>query len=244
MQTQQAPQPTPSPERPVGVGAPSQNVQSLTGTDGGSGTTSPAPSGSLLQVFLPITAVQVTVSQSSQGASYIPNSGNPSTQQAYQFALDGYPGTITFSYTDTTTSKATTYVVNIQGQYGQFPQSPSKPIINFPVGPIYKGGGAPIVSLPPLGPVYKGGSGGSGGSGAGAGSGGSGAGAGSGGSGAGAGSGGSGAGAGSGGSGGSGSSSMSSGTVAAIVVGVLAVAAAGGYAYYRHTHPAHAAARR
>jgi hypothetical protein len=159
----------------------------------------------LLQVFLPITAVQVTVSQSSQGASYIPNSGNPSTQQAYQFALDGYPGTITFSYTDTTTSKATTYVVNIQGQYGQFPQSPSKPIINFPVGPIYKGGGAPIVSLPPLGPVYKGGSGGSGGSGAGA------------------------------GSGGSGSSSMSSGTVAAIVVGVLAVAAAGGYAYYRHT---------
>jgi hypothetical protein len=34
-------------------------------------------------------------------------------------------------------------------------------------------------------------------------------------------------------------SGMSSGTVAAIVVGVLAVVG-GGYAYYRHTHPARA----
>lgn len=136
----------------VGVGAPSQ--QSVTATAGGSATLQPAIAGSLLNVFLPATAVQVGSGYTAGVQQAVPFSGNPSTQQPYQFILDGNPGQLTMTWTDSGTQKKTQFVMIVQGQYGQFPQPPPPAPPQVPPFPYHPYPNPfPVVHLPPPPPA-------------------------------------------------------------------------------------------
>jgi hypothetical protein len=140
MQTQQAEQVQPRqpvprklglmgalrPQAALGAGGmPTQ--QSVTASAGGSTTLAPALANSLLSVFAPLNAPGFSSSYTAGVSSYIPNSGNASNGQPYQFILDGNPGVLTLTWTDPSTSQPTTYTVNIQGQYGTLPATPTCP---------------------------------------------------------------------------------------------------------------------